>query len=117
MVLHANNQFDLALENLNMAETLEPTNSLAKYQKANVYFSLQKYEHALEVLNEVKDFAPRESSVHFLMGKIYKKLGNINEAMMHFTTTLDLNPKDKNVVKAAIDKLHGDCDSASEDDF
>lgn len=118
MVLHANNQFDLALEHLTRAEKLEPTNSLAKYQKANVYFSLQKYHHALDVLKEVKDFAPREASVHFLMGKIYKKLGNVNEAIMHFTTTLDLNPKDKNVVKSAIDKLHcGDTDSQSEEEF
>jgi anaphase-promoting complex subunit 3 len=72
----------------------------------------------LEVLNDVKDFAPREASVHFLMGKIYKKLGNVNEAMRHFTTTLDLNPKDKNVVKAAIDKLHcGESEGSDDEDY
>mmetsp|Transcript_9754 Transcript_9754/g.15732 ORF Transcript_9754/g.15732 Transcript_9754/m.15732 type:complete len:137 (+) Transcript_9754:105-515(+) len=118
MVLHSSDKCDEALKNLTKAEQLEPTNSLAKYQKANVFFSLQRYHEALEVLNQVRDFAPREASVHFLMGKVCKRLGRINDAILHFTTTLDLNPKDKNVVKSAIDKLHcGDNESQSSEEF
>lgn len=118
MVLHSSGKCEEALESLLKAEKLEPTNSLAKYQKANVYFSLQRYQEALELLEQVRDFAPREASVHFLMGKVCKRLHRVNDAILHFTTTLDLNPKDKNVVKSAIDKLHsGDTESQSEDEF
>lgn len=64
--------------------------------------------------------------MHFLMGKICKQLGTLSfilffrsrmsveifinigrrdEAMIHFTTALDLDPKDSNMIKLSIDKL------------
>lgn len=120
MVLHASRRYQQALDMLEKADQLEPTNPLAKFQKANVYMSLEEYAMALAQLENVKEFAPREASVHFLMGKIYKKLGKVDQAMLRFITALDLDPKDRNLVKSAIDKLHapsnGD-DSASEDEF
>jgi len=62
-------------------------------------------QSALQVLNDVLSMAPREASVHFLLGKVYNKLKKYDKALMHFTKTLDLDPKDKNIVKSMIDKL------------
>lgn len=61
---------------------------------------------ALVELKIVRNFAPRESSVHFMMGKVAKKLGRVEDAMRFFTTALYFHPKDNNVIKSAIDKIH-----------
>ncbi len=42
--------------------------------------------------------------------KIYKKLGDINKALQFFTKALDLDPKDTNMVKSLIDKIHSNTD-------
>ena len=39
------------------------------------------------------------------MGKVCKKLGKLDDAMMRFTFALDLEPKDNNLIKSAIDRL------------
>ena len=33
-------------------------------------------------------------------------MGNIDEALKYFTKALDLDPKDTNMVKSLIDKIH-----------
>ena len=67
--------------------------------------SLERYEEALASLLSVRDSAPREASVHFLIGKVHKKLGDNDAAMISFVRALDLDPKDNNLIKAAIDRL------------
>ncbi|XXQ34798.1 Cdc23 domain-containing protein [Plasmodiophora brassicae] len=119
MVLHANKQYDEALHHLQRSCDLEPANLLPRFQKANVFFSMEDYDAAMEELQYLADVAPREASVHFLMGKISKKRGQLGGALMHFLTCLDLDPKDRNLVKSAIDKLHSsspDLDDPSDDD-
>lgn len=37
---------------------------------------------------------------------MYKRLGNIELALKYFTKALDLDPKDSNMVKGLIDKIH-----------
>jgi hypothetical protein len=37
---------------------------------------------------------------------MYKRLGNIDLALKYFTKALDLDPKDNNMVKGLIDKIH-----------
>ncbi len=105
MALHANKRVEEALQMLERAETLETTSPLAKFQKANVYMSLGQWDHALAQAQAVLAMAPQEASVHFLLGKIYKRLEQPEKAVVCFITALDLDPKDQNLVKAAIDKL------------
>lgn len=45
-----------------------------------------------------------------MIGKIYKKQGKIDEALKHFTKALDLDPKDTNMVKSLIEKIHSNAD-------
>ncbi|KAH8091968.1 hypothetical protein JL720_5544 [Aureococcus anophagefferens] len=104
MTLHANQKCHDALRHLRRAALMEPKNPQARFQCANVLISLDKYEDALAELRAVSDHAPREASVHFLMGKVCK-LGRLDDAMMHFTFALDLEPKDNNAIKSAIDRL------------
>ena len=53
----------------------------------------------------VSDAAPREATVHFAMGKVLKRLGRPQQAMKCFLTAMDLDPKDNQLIKAAMDKL------------
>lgn len=76
--------------------------------------TLGDYDTALTELEVVRDSAPKEASVHFLLGKVCKKLGRLSEAMRHFTHALDLDPKDNNLIKTAIDRLN-DPDSADDE--
>ena len=63
--------------------------------------ALERPREALAELEKVRDAAPRD----FSMGRVLKRLGRPEEAMRAFLTALDLDPKDNNLIKAAIDRL------------
>lgn len=69
-------------------------------------------QDALEELLQLRDIAPKEGSVHLMLGKVYKRLGMAQKALVCMSTALDLNPKDAQVIKAAIHKL----DSADDEE-
>ena len=117
MAQHALKRTGDALELLQKAVSLDAKNPLAKYEKASVLLSDDRFQEALEELEELKTVAPREASVFFLMGRIYKKLGLADRAMVNFSVALDLKPAsaDVNLIKSAIEKLHVPDDSEDED--
>lgn len=117
MAQHALRKTDDALLLLQKAVSLDSKNPLAKYEKASVLLSDDRFQEALEELEELKTVAPREASVFFLMGRIYKKLGLQDQAMVNFSVALDLKPAsaDVNLIKSAIEKLHVPDDSEDED--
>ncbi|GMH81154.1 hypothetical protein TL16_g08843 [Triparma laevis f. inornata] len=105
MVRQAEKRYFEAFEVLEKAFELEPSNPQARYQLATVLISLERYPEALKSLYLVRDSAPREASVYFLIGNVHKKLGENDKAMVNFVMALDLDPKDNNLIKAAIDRL------------
>jgi anaphase-promoting complex subunit 3 len=94
-----------ALDTLAEAFRLDPHNPQARFQRATIYVSLNRPEEALKELEKVRDAAPREATVHFAMGKVLKRLGRPEQAMRCFLTALDLDPKDNQLIKSAMDKL------------
>ena len=56
-------------------------------------------------LEKVRDAAPREATVHFAIGRMLKRLGRLEDAMKCFLTAMDLDPKDSQLIKSAMDKL------------
>ena len=94
-----------ALDTLACAFRVDPRNPQARFQRATIWMSMDKPNEALKELEKVRDAAPREASVHFHMGKVLKLLDRREEAMRCFLTALDLDPKDNNLIKAAIDRL------------
>jgi anaphase-promoting complex subunit 3 len=72
--------------------------------------SLERYDEALKVLLDLMTQVPKEAPIHIVIGKIYKKLGDVNKALQFFTKALDLDPKDTNMVKSLIDKIHSNTD-------
>ena len=110
MTLHNANQPMEALQCFEEAEKMDPNNPLNKYQKATVLASMDKFEQALKVLEDLQIYVPKEAPIHIMIGKIYKKLNNTNMAHKHFQQALDLDPKDSNMVKSLIEKIHQDND-------
>jgi anaphase-promoting complex subunit 3 len=113
MAQNANGKAYMALETLSEAFRLDPRNPQARFQRATIYSSLHRPEEALAELKIVRDAAPREATVHFAMGKILKRLGRLDEAMKCFLTAMDLDPKDNQMIKSAMDKL-GEADGDEE---
>lgn len=94
-----------SLQTLSDAFRMQPRNPQAFYQRALVYQTLDRQEEALMDLVKVRDAAPREAQVHFAMGRAYKRLGQTDKAMKCFLNALDLDPKDTNLIKAAMEKM------------
>lgn len=94
-----------ALDTLAEAFRLDPHNPQARFQRATIYVSLNRSEEALKELEKVRDAAPREATVHLAMGKVLKRLGRPEQAMRCFLTALDLDPKDNQLIKLAMDTL------------
>ena len=105
MAQNANGKAYVALETLSEAFRLDPRNPQARFQRATIYSALHRPEEALNELSIVRDAAPREATVHFAMGKILKRLGRLDEAMKCFLTAMDLDPKDNQLIKSAMDKI------------
>jgi len=94
-----------ALDTLAQAFRLDPTNPQARFQRANIYSALHRPSEAYAELVKVRDSAPREAAVHFAMGKVLKRLGRPQEAITSFLTAMDLDPKDNQIIKSAMDKV------------
>ncbi|KAL3936153.1 MAG: hypothetical protein SGBAC_008473 [Bacillariaceae sp.] len=105
MSQYSNGKALQALDTLAEAFRLDPNNPQARFQRATIYVQLNRPEDALKELEKVRDAAPREATVHFAMGKVLKRLGRSEQAMRCFLTALDLDPKDNQMIKSAMDKL------------
>jgi anaphase-promoting complex subunit 3 len=118
MAQNANNKPFLALETLAEAFRLDPRNPQARFQRATIYSAMNRPEDALAELEIVRDAAPQEATVWFAMGKILKKLNRPEQAMRCFLTAMDLDPKDSQLIKSAMDKLdEPDIDDESTNNF
>jgi anaphase-promoting complex subunit 3 len=102
---YANGKAYVALDTLSEAFRLDPQNPQARFQRATIYTALHRPAEALEELKKVRDAAPREATVHFALGKVLKRLGRPDLAMKCFLTAMDLDPKDNQMIKSAMDKL------------
>lgn len=105
MAQHAAGRPNDALKTLAGAFSIDPSNTQARFQKANVWMSMDRPEEALSELKKVRDAAPREAQVHFAIGRVWKRMGRQEKAMRCFLTAMDLEPKDNNLIKVAMDRL------------
>eukprot|EP00899_Mesostigma_viride_P005956 jgi/Mesvir1/15361/Mv06563-RA.1 len=117
MALHALKRNAEALALQDRAIHSDSKNPLAKFEKARVLMSEERYEAALRELEELRELAPKESNVYYLMGQIYKKLQQPDRAMVQYSVALDLKPAtaDMTLIKTAIEKLYVADDDNDED--
>lgn len=70
IVEHALHKTDRALQILDSALQVEERNPLCKFQRASIFFAMDRLDEALHELDQLKEIAPRESLVYFLMGNV-----------------------------------------------
>jgi anaphase-promoting complex subunit 3 len=125
-VLHKTHKFEAALEMLATAARLAPSNPQVRYTRAEVIESMaaaasdpqeqRRYNsEALAELCLVFRMVPREAQVAFRIGVVCKRLGRASDALRYFTLAYDLDPKDNNQIKAALERL--DQPDLEEDSF
>lgn len=129
VVQHALKKTDQALKTLNTAISNDPDNTLCKFHRASINFSIGRHAEALREFEELKNIVPKESLVYYSIGKVnisiicsacipqrshffylhlflfqvHKKLGNTHLALMYFSWATDLDPKGVNSqIKEAI---------------
>ncbi|KAK9704531.1 anaphase-promoting complex subunit cdc27 [Basidiobolus ranarum] len=94
------------------AEKHNPSSPLPKLKIAKILMALGKFEEALPLFQHLKETYPQEASIRFLIGQTLKKLGNSSDALMEFTKALDMDCKNTNAIRDAIDNI-----PATENDF
>ena len=116
--LHKRGQPSEALHYLQSAIQKDPSNPLAKFEKASVLFSQECFAEAKKELEALLRLAPREPNVYFLLGKVCKRMGETNAALKNFYIALDLRPssRDINTIKSAVEKIKL-VDDSDEEDF
>ena len=102
MAQHALRKTEKAYVSLQKAIQLDERNPLAKYEKASVLMSDERYSEALDELEQLREVAPREASVYFLMGRIFKKLEMPNRATLNFCPLLDLKPSSQMSIQSKL---------------
>lgn len=105
-----NKEVNKAIKTLEDAEKLDPSNHLVKYQKANILYLLGKFDDSLDILLNLQEKVPKEAPIYVLLGNIYKAKGDSKNALHHYNKAIDLDNRDYNSGKAAVEKLMMDSD-------
>ena len=70
VVQHALKKTDQALRTLNTAIANAADNTLCKFHRASINFSIGRHAEALKEFEELKNIAPKESLVYYSIGKV-----------------------------------------------
>lgn len=70
VVQHALKKVDQALKTLNKAIEDDPNNTLCKFHRASINFSIGRNSEALSEFEELKNIVPKESLVYYSIGKV-----------------------------------------------
>lgn len=74
VVQHALKKTDQALKTLNTALINDPDNTLCKFHRASINFSIGRHMEALREFEELKNIIPKESLVYYSIGKVKDQL-------------------------------------------
>lgn len=70
VVQHALKKTNQALKTLNAAISNDPNNTLCKFHRASINFSIGRHVEALKEFEELKNIVPKESLVYYSIGKV-----------------------------------------------
>ncbi|ORX95490.1 TPR-like protein, partial [Basidiobolus meristosporus CBS 931.73] len=104
-VLEKSGKMAEALRWYQAAQKHSPESPIPKLKTAKVLMTLERYEEALPLFQHLKEIYPQEAGIRFLMGQALKKLGNTTDALMELTKALDMDCKNTNIIRSAIEML------------
>lgn len=82
-----------AVKSLKRATEIDPSNSLAFYNLAQVHMDAQRWPEAKDALVQAVTIDPEQARYHKALGSTYMELGELESALQSFRRTLDLDPK------------------------
>lgn len=115
IVLISTKRIKEALHYFDLSLKLDPHNPLSRFKKAYVLYLLGNQEDSIGELEELKYYAPKDASIYYLLGKMYRQLNIIDKAMDNLSQALDLEPKNPDQIKKALEDLKNNVDDDEED--
>ena len=97
---------EMALKYYEMACKLGPKSVLAKYRRAELLFTMNRYSVALGQFEELIKLDLENPNLHFMLGKILQALGRKKDAIREYTIALHLDPKGNQFVIDALESCH-----------
>ena len=93
-----NQQYDLALEKYQNAETERPESAELDYNMAGVMYQQGKYEEAVEKFNRALNSQEiaLETKAHYNLGNTYYRMGDFPNAIKSYENALTNDPNDVN---------------------
>lgn len=105
--LNGEGKFEAALDSINIAIKIDPTNAHAYYNKGIILFNLHRYEESVEAFDLAINIDPNNSDakhrekawIRFTADQWYKKgsklggLGKFEEAIEAFDKAIEIDPK------------------------
>lgn len=79
-----NNQYQLAIEHLEVVESNESTNLNTKLKLAFALIETKRYREAISRLEEIVEKAPEADKIRFYLGAVFEEVQNFNGAIEHF---------------------------------
>ncbi len=109
--------FDPALEYLNEALALDPTNIRAYEARGYIYMMQGDYRHAFEDLTNAIDGGSSDPYTFYNRGYIYEQLGQYSGAYNDFDRAVELSPNESFLLtaRAGVSLRMGDLDAALQD--
>jgi Flp pilus assembly protein TadD len=92
------NNYDLALENYNIAIQYNPKNAMAYNNRGKIYFDRGKNDLALADYNNSLKYKPDNVETLANRGAAYGVAKQFDEALVDLNRALELNPNDKNTL-------------------
>ncbi len=95
--LYKNKDYDAALKKLLDAQINQPENMGLKYNLANTYYKLGKYQEAEKLFQTVAHSARKNLSQKsfYNLGNTSYRMGKLQESIAHYEKALELNPRDQ----------------------
>lgn len=115
IVLIGGKRINEALQYFDKSLEIDPHNPLSRYKKAYVLYLLGYQEESIQELEELKYYAPKDASIFYLLGKMYRQMKIPDKAMDNLSQALELEPKNPDPIKKALEDLKNNVDDGEED--
>lgn len=103
--LYKSKDYELALNEINLALDLIKDDSYAYNIRAKIYIEMKEYKLALKDANRSYKINQENGNTQFIRGTCFSHLGNLNGAIDAFQLCLELEPEDMALSNAVINKL------------
>lgn len=87
------NELDAAMEEINTAILLYPSEGDYQYCKANILFNQKKYKEAQDLYEQLKEKYPDSDTVLFKLGRVYDLQNDMDTALSYYLKVLELYPE------------------------